>query len=125
VQEEVKETSPTRIKSILEGLLRNAYVSLVLDRDDRAEGFQLLARKLYASYESQIPKGRTDAMSLGPFSEIDRVVLSQLLDPKQGLVPEARAILRTRKGMPAETAPGPVLPAPSPAPAAATNAPAK
>ncbi len=105
VQEDVGDLSPGRSEAAIEGLLNNSYVNLMLDRDAYAEGYKRLARKLYDSYESRIPAGRIEALGLAPFGSIDKKVLDRLLDPGQGLVPEYRAVLRTKLGLPAETAP--------------------
>jgi hypothetical protein len=107
VQEDVNESSRDRVKSAIEGLLVNFYRSLVLDEDDRAAGFKLLARKVWEAYEGNIPKEREAAIGLPPLSEIEKESLNRLLDPEHGLAPEVRAALRTRLGMPAETAPAP------------------
>jgi hypothetical protein len=79
-------------------------------------GFQLLARQIWKIYTGKIPVERDEATHLSPLEDIDRKVIAHLLDPKEGLPPEARAILRTRKGLPAEAA---EPPPPSPS----TNAP--
>ena len=105
VQEDMNDTSPDRTKSAVEGLLANSYLNLALDQDDRAAGFKALARKLWETYEKRIPEGRTAALSLGPFGEIEKMVLDRLLDPESGLKPEARAMLRTKLRLPAEAAP--------------------
>ena len=55
-------------------------------------------------------------MSLGPFEVIEKEVLSRLLDPERGFVPEARAVLRTKLGLPAESAPAKTEPAARTAP---------
>ena len=100
MQEDVKDTSPVRTTAVIEGLLTTAYTDQVLDQEDRAEGLKQLARKVYAYYESQIPETRKSAMSLGPFVDINRKVIDGLLDPETGLLPEYRAILRTRLNIP-------------------------
>jgi hypothetical protein len=103
VQEDVKDTSHDRTKTAVEGLLVNFYSSLVLDQDERAVGFRNLARKVYDSYQAQVPEGRQEAMGLGPFDVLQRGVLDRLLDPEHGAPPQIRAILRTKLKLPAET----------------------
>jgi hypothetical protein len=91
----------------IEGLLQHAYLALVTDQDNEYTGYKLLAKKFWDSHMSEVPKERGGAIGLRAFAEIDHEVLNRLLDTKQGLVPEARAVLRSKLGMPAETAPQP------------------
>ena len=120
VETDINETSRDRVKTAIEGLLRNSYISLVLDQDDRSAGLQLLAQKIWDTYKSKIPDERWGAIGLPPIKEIARTVLDQMLDPERGLPPQARAVLRTKLALPAETAPAPAPPPASPP----TNAPA-
>jgi len=113
VEEDVGGTSPDRVQSAIDGLLVNSYESLILNEDDRAAGYRLLAQKIWDTYESKIPKEREQAMGLKPVEETRQEVLSRLLDAEHGLPTEMRAALRAKLGMPPETAP-----APAPAPAA-------
>jgi len=62
----------------------------------------LLAEKVYAAYMSKIPKERIEAIGLDPIDDMRRRVLDRLLDPDNGLLPLARAALRSKLGMPAE-----------------------
>ena len=104
IMEDVKETDKARITAIVEGLFQNYYTSLILeDQDERALGYRLLAEKVYAAYMSKIPKERIEAIGLDPIDDMRRRVLDRLLDPDQGLPPVARAALRSKLGMPAET----------------------
>ena len=103
VQEDVKETDRDRIKSSVEGMLMNSYLSLVIDEDDRAAGFKLLARQVYNTYVSQLSQERTNALTLPPLIEIDRETQQRVLNPEEGLPWEARAVLRTKLGLPPET----------------------
>jgi hypothetical protein len=119
VEEDISETSRDRVKSALEGLLVNAFMSLVVDEDQRAAGFKLLAGKIWQTYMDQIAKERIDAIGFRPLKEMEQEVLARLLDPGEGADPEIRAVLRTKLGMPAE----PPQPTPAPASGASTNAP--
>jgi hypothetical protein len=73
----------------------------VIDQDERAEGFKLLARQAWQSYQSKIPVERI-AIKLPPFKDIDKVVLDRILNPTNGLPPEAQAVLRTKLGIDGE-----------------------
>lgn len=96
VQEDVNETSPDRVRAILEGMLRTAYFDLILDQDDHAAGLQNLAKKAWEMYQKKIPAERKNPLMVPPLPEIARDVLERLLNPTNGLPPEARAILRTK-----------------------------
>ncbi len=120
---DVNETDPNRIKSAIEGFFVNAYLSLLLDESDRFLGFKLQARRTYDLYQSKI-KGRTDAIGLAPFDDIERDVIAHLLNPDEGLSWPERAALRSKLSMPAEPPPKNPPPAAAPATPAPTNAPA-
>jgi hypothetical protein len=107
VQEDVNETSRDRVTSAIEGLINNSYESLVLDEDERAAGFNRLAKKIWEAYQSAIYNGRESSIGLDPLPEIEKRILNRLLDPDEGMPAEARAVLRTKLGLPAQTAPAP------------------
>lgn len=105
IQEDINETPRDRVRAILEGLIYNAYNSLIEDdQEDRYEGFLLLSRQVWKAYMSKIPKERTEAIGLPPLETINAEVRSRILDPEHGWPPEARAILRTKLQLPAEKA---------------------
>jgi hypothetical protein len=110
IQTDISETSRDRVKAAIEGLLRNAYVSLALDQDDRYAGFYLLAQKVWATYEEKIPQDRKAAIGLPPMNMIAREVLDKMLNVADGIPPEARAVLRTKLRMKSETAPTNAVP---------------
>ena len=116
IQEDISETGRDRVKSAVEGLIANAYMSLAVDEYERAEGYKNLARKVLITYASKIGKDGQDRVGLPPFEEIDREILRRILEPEGGFPSEARAILRTRLGLPAEVPQAPI-------PAPGTNAP--
>ncbi len=101
-----------RTKGVIEGLLVNSYRNMVLNQDAPAAGFKLLARQVWLSYQSGLPKERLGAIGLEPFDEIDQAVRRRMLDTQAGEAPEVRAVLRAKLGEPPETA----------APPASTNA---
>ena len=124
---DIGETSQERVTSAVQGLLVHAYEDLAIGQDDRAAGFQLLARKVYDRYQTTMGKDQVRA-SLPSMNDLKRTVLDLLLDPQKGLPFAARAVIRTQLGMPAETnAPPQTVSAGATAPAvlpAPTNTPA-
>jgi hypothetical protein len=101
--EDVSETSRDRVKAAIEGMLVNSYRSLALDEEESCQGYRDLARQVWTTYQSKMPKERLEAIGLPPFEEIDREILRRLLDPQQGLPPEYRGVLRTKLRMPPES----------------------
>jgi hypothetical protein len=118
IQQDINDTSRDGMRRVLEGLLINCYTSLIIDQDERAAGLKHLARQAWEVYQKKVPADRMSAIGLPPFEEVNRDVLNRMLDPENGLPPEARAILRTKLNLPAEKA---VTAAPSSG--ASTNAP--
>ena len=108
VQEDIGavDTIPQdRTISAVEGLLTRAYYELAIGDDDRYAGFKLLAGKIYERYQEKINsyQGGQQRLGLPPFADINRTVLNQLLDPKQGMPFAMRAVIRTQLGLPAES----------------------
>ena len=98
---DIKETSQDRVTSAVQGFLAHAYLDMAIGQDDRAVGYQLLAKTVYDQYQKKM-RG-PDRASLPPLPDINKTVLAQLLDAKDGLPFAARAVLRTQLRMPAET----------------------
>lgn len=115
VQIDIGETDQGRVTSAVQGLLTQAYYNLAIGDDARFNNFKGLAERVYDSYTTKTAKYGKKRIPLPPFSDLNRTVLTQLLNPQQGLPYAARAVLRTQLGLPAETA------AP-PAPATGANA---
>ncbi len=120
IQEDIGETSHDRVKAFIEGMLVSHYWSLAIDQDERAAGHKVMARQVWTTYQSKIWKERAQATTLPPFAEIDKQIRDRVLDPKEGFDAEARAIVRTKLGLPAEIAP-PMDAGTNAVPAAGTN----
>jgi len=131
VQEDIGDTSQERTTSDVQGLLARAYLALAVGQDDRYAGYKLMAAKVYEHYQTQIAtmKSNLQRVGLPPLAELNRAVLGQLLDPRQGLPYAVRAVIRSQLQMPAETnappATGLSTNAPAPAAPVPTNAPAR
>ena len=107
-QEDISETmSRDRIKSVVEGLLKRFYESMLLrGEDNHAAGYYHMAEQVLDTYKSKTSM-RPDALNIPSIVQVRTEVLSNLLDPDQGLIPDARAALRAKLGMPPETTPAP------------------
>jgi len=102
IQTDISETSKDRVQAAIEGMLQRRYVDLAIGEDAHAAGYLGLAKQIWAAYDKRIPQERKEAIGLPPLPQMDRIILNRMLDPQRGLVPEARAILRTKLGLPAE-----------------------
>jgi len=123
LQEDVGETSRDRIKNVVESLLVNSYLSLAIDEDDAAAGYQLLARQVWNTYQSKLIPERYEALTLPPLAEIDRDMQMRVLDTSEGLPWEARSVIRSKRGLPAESTNAPPESVTTNAPAAAPSQP--
>jgi hypothetical protein len=113
VTEDVNETmSRDRVKGIIEGLLNTALTSLALGEDDSAAGYRLLAERVRATY-SEKTKARGQALEISSVDDIQRELVNRMLDPEHGVLPQMRAVLRTKLNL----GPEPVSPS-----ASSTNA---
>jgi hypothetical protein len=119
LQEAIGETSQTGMKNVLEGLVTQSYVSSVMDEDDRAAGFMMLARKAHDAYQSKVG-GRSGQIDMPPMADIQHNILKQMLDPENGLPDEMAAHLATKLGVPL---PPRVVPTNPPPASAVTSAP--
>jgi len=105
VQQDLGDTSQDRTMAAVKGLLARSYYELAVGQDDRYAGFKLLASKIYTNYQTKTDSFHgQQRVGLPPFADINRTVLDQLLDPKQGMPFAARAVLRTQLRLPPETA---------------------
>ncbi|HEX5398813.1 MAG TPA: hypothetical protein VFY06_07175, partial [Verrucomicrobiae bacterium] len=102
VQGDTGDISQERTTSNIQGLLTWAYEALALGQNDRAAGYQLLAKKIYDRYQNKTSSsgGRVALPSL---DTLKSEVLKRLLDPQNGLPYGARARIRTQLHLPAET----------------------
>ncbi|HEX3856041.1 MAG TPA: hypothetical protein VHY30_01950 [Verrucomicrobiae bacterium] len=110
VQSEIGDTSQERTTSVVEGLIAQSYHALAIGQDDRAAGFQNLAKKVYQHYVSKTSgHGNEQRVALPPFDVLNRTVLNDLLNTQKPVLPyAARAVIRTQLGMGAETNAAPV-----------------
>jgi hypothetical protein len=127
VQIDIGETSQERVTQAVQGLVTRAYLALVTDDDARYENLMNLALRVHTKYMKDTAGSRGDVrIPLPPMDEMKKTIVTDLLKPENGLPAEARAILRTKLGLPPESsAPAATnsVPAAATSPAT-TNAPA-
>ena len=104
IQADLNEATQDRTEATVEGLLTRAYYALAIGDNDRYSGFKLLASKIHEYYQSKLTYANgPQRVGLLPLASINRTVLNQLLDPKQGIPYAMRAVIRTQLGLPAES----------------------
>ena len=104
VMEDVGETDRDRVKARIEDFIFSAHRFLINGELDLYEGWRRMARELRKKYMDQI-KGNEARIGLPPVEEMEQEMLARMLDPNEGLPPEARAILRTELRLPPEKTP--------------------
>ncbi len=102
------------------GALRQSYVNLVDGDEDAFNGYQALARNIWARYQGKIlggPSGKR--VGLPPLKDMQAEILRYLLDPEGGIQPEAKAVLQSQLGItgPPDSATNAPPPAPQTPPA--------
>jgi hypothetical protein len=93
--------STDRVRALVEGLLRQYFISLAYDEDDRAAGMEQMARRVWQMHTARM--GDQPRLRLPPIDEMKLAVLAALLGPPGELPPEVAARLRTRLGLAAPT----------------------
>ncbi|MDR3459297.1 MAG: hypothetical protein P4N60_17850 [Verrucomicrobiae bacterium] len=105
VQIDIGETSQERVTSAVQGLIGHSYLALVQDDDAAYQNYKNLATGVYRKYAKATAGAKGEVrIALPPWDELNRSVVMGLLDTQRGLPPDARAILRSRLGLPAEVA---------------------
>jgi hypothetical protein len=107
IQEDIGETDPNRVKTIIMGALQTAYMNEALGDEESYNvgvNHEVFARRVWQRYMNEV--GKYDAgkgrVSLPPFELIEEEVLKDLLNPETGLDPLLAAQLRTVKNLPPE-----------------------
>jgi hypothetical protein len=122
ISEDANETSPDRVKAVLEGLVTQSFYYLAIGVEERAVNYDRLAKKIRQLYQSKI-NGSEIRVGLPELAELKKEVLSQVLGDNSEWSPELKARLRTELGLPTPTNAPAVVPL-APASASTTNAPA-
>jgi hypothetical protein len=97
IGEDVGETDMNRTTSNIMGSLRQSFLNLIDGDTDAFNGYQALARNIWARYQSKVVNSPSSKrVGLRPLKEMQTSVLEYFFDPNQGLRPEAAAILRSQ-----------------------------
>ncbi len=125
IQEDIGESDPKRIRAVLQGMLRQSFVSLAMGEDDQAAGLMLMAQRVLDAYKVRTT-GSGARVNLPPLEEMEKLVLRDLLDPENGLPLAARNVIISKipAALVPRFGPGPNEPPPSAA-GSRTNAPSR
>jgi len=124
VTEDIGETSHTRVQQAIEGFLINSYYNLAIGEDDQGIGYSLLAEKIWARYQRETSRNKSQTVRIGlpPLQDLKKDALNQF---DQTYNPILVAQLHTKLGLPAPviapTSPPTNAPAASPPPGSSPN----
>jgi hypothetical protein len=105
-QIDIGETSQERVTSFVQGRVQAAYLALIVDDDARYQNYLNLAMRVHERYAQKTSGAKGEKrIPLPPMDQLKKTALNDLLNPRGGLPFEARAILRARLGLAAESAP--------------------
>lgn len=104
-QIDIGETSQERVTSFVQGRVQGAYLALIMDDDSRYQNFMNLATRVHQRYAQKTAGSKGEVrIPLPPMDQLKKTALTDLLNPQGRLPFEARSILRTKLGLPAESA---------------------
>jgi hypothetical protein len=107
IAEDVGETDPNRVKTIIMGAFETAFMNYAL-RDDESDAVavnhELFARRVWQRYQAAISSYEKNQQRVGlpPLALIREQTLQEVLGPDYGLEPTLAAQLRTRLNLPAD-----------------------
>src|SRR5688572_5958337 len=106
-EENIATGGHDKVKAIIEGTLRNYWISLAFADEDKAEEERALfydrqARYIWNRY-TQVNAARRNVLALAPFEEMRKQALDELL-ASEGFHPRVKVMLRAKLGIPAPSA---------------------
>ena len=103
--ENAADLAGDRVMVVLTGLVHQYFISLAVDDDKRAAGFNRMAEHLYKVNEDRI-RNRHEPLKTLSVDEIKKVWLNEMLNPNNPSLPiELILRLRTRLNLPMEQTP--------------------
>ena len=121
IGEDVGETDPNRVKTIIMGAFETAFRNYAIGEDDVAVNHELFARRLWQRYMQAIGDSERNRTRVGlqPLADIREETLRGVLSEEYGMDPILAAQLRTRLDIPPDfgltppsTNAAPALPSP-------------
>ena len=103
--ENAADLAGDRVMVVLTGLVHQYFISLALDDDKRAAGFNRMAEHLYRVNENRI-RNRHEPLKTPNVDQIKKSWLKEILDPNRDLLPPELVLrLRTRLNIPVDQKP--------------------
>lgn len=103
IGEDINETSPDRIKAMIEGPITTGFTELVVGDPDRAMALLRMAAKIHEHFTERTVKNKsTDVrMKLASFEEMKLEIARRMLTPNEEVNPAFQDGLRTALKLPA------------------------
>lgn len=103
IGEDVGETDPNRVKTIILGAFETAFINYAIGEDDVAVNHELFAKKVWTRYMNAISgySKNQERVGLPPLPLLREQTLKHVLSPDYNLDPLLAAQLRTRLNLPA------------------------
>lgn len=100
VSDKIVSGTMDKNRLIIEGLIVNAFKSMVMGEPDRAEGYLAMAEKAWAGFTQKVVNTKSDnRLSLPSVDVILQDVLKQVLDGGHGFTPQMIAYLKSELGI--------------------------
>ena len=104
VTESVDDNNDARVNAVVEGLIGQHFYNLALGEEDQANGYALLARRVWERYQKSFASKKQQAQrGLPSLMDFQQRVRQQILRGEHGFSPALREQLRAHGGWPAET----------------------
>ena len=104
VTESVDDNDSTRVNALVEGLVGQSFYNLAIGEYDQANGYGLLARRVWERYQTKFSSKKQQAqLGLPSLAEFQQHVREQIIRGEHGFSPALREQLRANGGWPADT----------------------
>lgn len=103
ISTDINETDQNKVQDFVLSAFDNEFRCLVKDNNDQAVNYDNMAKKVWHYYTGRIKGESEDRVRLKPVLQLKQFALDEALNTTNGYPPWARAILRTKLGLPAET----------------------
>jgi len=104
VTESVDDNNPARVNALVEGLIGQHFYNLAIGEYDQANGYALLARRVWERYQTKFSSKKQQAqLGLPSLAEFQQRVREQIIRGEHGFSPALREQLRANGGWPADT----------------------
>jgi hypothetical protein len=104
VTESVDDNDSIRVNALVEGLIGQSFYNLAIGEYDQANGYALLARRVWERYQAKFAgKLQRQGRGLPSLAEFQQRVREQIIRGEHGFSPALCEQLRANGGWPADT----------------------